>query len=81
LNRDAENAAFTSLGFLSARVNFFCLVAGHRMFVFSNSDGVILSVATAQGKMREYFFYSLVKRYSLLSFPFGAPLPQSKQGL
>ncbi|HVK55081.1 MAG TPA: hypothetical protein VM532_08645 [Burkholderiales bacterium] len=40
-----------------------CFVVGHRMFVFSNSDGVILSVAITQGKMREYFFYSLVMRF------------------
>jgi len=30
------------------------------MFVFENSDGVILSVAMTQGKMRECFFYNLV---------------------
>jgi hypothetical protein len=38
-----------------------CFVAGHRMFVFLNSDGVILSVPSTQGKMREYFFYNLVR--------------------
>ena len=37
-----------------------CFVAGHRMFVFENSNGVILSVAMTRGKMWEYFFYSLV---------------------
>jgi hypothetical protein len=43
-----------------AGIRIDCFVAGHRMFVFENSDGVILSVAMTQGKMRECFFYNLV---------------------
>ncbi|HVK57125.1 MAG TPA: hypothetical protein VM532_19105 [Burkholderiales bacterium] len=42
------------------RIRVDCFVAGHRMFVFANSDGVILSVAITQGKMQECFFYNLV---------------------
>jgi len=46
------------------------------MFVLLNSDGAILSVAITQGKMREYFFYSLVRAHMP---PLEILLPESKR--
>jgi hypothetical protein len=48
---------------VETRIRVDRFVAGHPMFVFSNSDSVILSVAFTQGKMRECFFYSFVSLF------------------